>query len=168
MTTLRALEPADLIALNRWRNNRALTMLTHGFRYPISREMDRAWYDAHIANAAPQSAIFAIQDKSGTAVGLAQLSQIEAIHRRAELGLYLGEPHLHGQGLGKAALRELCAFGFDDLNLRRIHLQVTAGNQAAIASYLAVGFVEEGCLREHYFADGQWHDVLVMGCLRET
>lgn len=166
MTALRALEPEDLLALNTWRNNRALTMQTHGFRFPISQEMDRQWYERVVVNAAPQKAVFAVQDQKKTAVGLAQLSQIDPIHHRAELGLYLGEDHVRGQGLGKAAVAELCAFGFDDLNLRRIFLQVSAGNEAAIGCYRAHGFLEEGRLRQHYFADGEWQDVVMMGLLR--
>lgn len=167
MAVLRPLELSDLVALNGWRNNRALTMQTHGFRFPISLEMDREWYRRTILEAAPAMAVFAIQDETGAAVGLAQLNGIDLVHRHAELGLYLGESRVRGQGLGTAAVGELCAFGFDDLNLRRIFLQVTVGNEPAIRSYRAQGFTEEGVLREHYFADGRWHDVMMMGLLRQ-
>lgn len=168
MAVLRPLELSDLAALNSWRNNRALTMQTHGFRFPISLEMDREWYKRVILEAAPVKAVFAIQDGTGAAVGLAQLDSIDLVHRRAELGVYLGESHVRGRGLGKAAVGELCAFGFNDLNLRRIFLQVTIGNEAAIGIYRAKGFTQEGVLREHYFADGRWHDVMMMGLLCET
>ena len=51
-------------------------------------------------------------------------------------------------------------------NLRRVHLGVIASNTAAIASYVKVGFVEEGRQREHGWIRGRYEDEVVMGLLR--
>lgn len=129
--------------------------------------MDHDWFRANVENGAPGKAIFAVQTERGDLAGLAQLVNIDTIHRHAELGVSIGDADLRRQGLGKLAVEALMVFGFDDLNLRRIHLRVTADNAAAIALYQSVGFVEEGRLRGHYYRDGHYIDVLVFGRFRD-
>jgi hypothetical protein len=78
----------------------------------------------------------------------------DALARHAEIGLSLLPEH-QGRGYGKDVLRVLLGFGFRTRNLRRIHLQTLASNAAALAAYRAVGFVEEGRLREHAWVEGR-------------
>jgi len=69
-----------------------------------------------------------------------------------------------GKGLGhQLIVRALDAAR--TLGLRRVELQVRADNEAAIALYRRVGFVEEGRKRAAVRVDGQDHDVLCMGLL---
>jgi len=168
MGTLRPLETEDLITLNAWRGKRVLRNETHGFRFPVSLQMDQEWYKKNVANAAPQKAIYAIQSANGTLAGLAQLNHIDAIHRHAELGLYIGDPELRGQGLGEQAVHELIKFGFLDLNLNKIFLYVNKSNAGARALYEKLGFLEEGDLKRHYYSEGDWEDVIVMAIFSDT
>lgn len=168
MGTLRPLETEDLLTLNSWRGKRVLRNETHGFRFPVSLQMDREWYERNVINAAPQKAIYAIQTKSGSFVGLAQLDRIDSIHRHAVLGLYIGDPEHRGQGVGKQAVKELVKFGFMDLNLNKIFLHVNKSNVIARKLYKKLGFMEEGDLRRHYYNSGKWEDVIVMAIFADT
>jgi RimJ/RimL family protein N-acetyltransferase len=58
-------------------------------------------------------------------------------------------------------------YGFSQLNLAKISLQVLADDERAVGAYLKAGFVEEGRLRDHTWYDGARHDELVMGVRRE-
>jgi RimJ/RimL family protein N-acetyltransferase len=60
----------------------------------------------------------------------------------------------------------LLRFGFADRNLNRIALHVIAGNAPAVRLYQAVGFREEGRLRQAAFVDGEFKDVLLYSLLR--
>ena len=60
----------------------------------------------------------------------------------------------------------LVDYAFRSRNLRRVHLQTLASNTAALASYRAVGFMEEGRLREHAWVEGAYEDIVLMGVLR--
>ena len=51
--------------------------------------------------------------------------------------------------------------------MRRVWLDVLDDNPRAIASYRKSGFVEEGRMRAHYWHDGEHHDAIVMGILRD-
>ena len=61
-------------------------------------------------------------------------------------------------------MRTLCRFGFDELRLAKIRLDVYEGN-AAIRTYERVGFQREGILRGEIFRRGRRHDVIRMGLL---
>lgn len=166
MNALRPLTLKDLPRLTAWRNDRQLRNGTQGFRYPITAEMDEKWFHSAVAGGAPQKAVFAIQDGDGHCVGLAQLTNIDPVHRHGELGIFIGPKDLRGKGIGTNAVKELLDFGFSDLNLRRIHLRVTSDNLAAIKLYQTAGFEQEGCLKAHYFQDGHYLDVLLFAIMR--
>ncbi len=75
-------------------------------------------------------------------------------------------PEHRGQGLGQDVLRVLLGYAFRSRNLRRVHLQALASNARALGAYRAVGFVEEGRLREHAWVEGAYDDVVLLAVLR--
>ena len=121
----------------------------------------RARYEAPSTTDDAQFAV----DVDGRLVGRAALFGSDPLARHAEIGLSLLPEH-QGRGYGKDVLRVLLGLGFRTRNLHRIHLQTLAGNAAALAAYRAVGFVEEGRLREHAWVEGTYDDVVVMAVLR--
>ena len=54
----------------------------------------------------------------------------------------------------------------NDLNLNKIWCEVYSNNDA-IDVYRHIGFVDEGCLRQNYFNEGQYWDSCLMSMLRE-
>lgn len=97
-------------------------------------------------------------------VGVCGLTSIDWINRRAEFSLYLGPEH-QGQGLGEAALRALCAHGFNVLNLNCIWGEAFDGNPA-IKMFERVGFKEEGRRRQFYYREGKYIDAVLFSLLR--
>ena len=59
-----------------------------------------------------------------------------------------------GAGFGTDTMRTLCRFGFDEMNLHRIHLYVFTENAPAIAIYRKIGFVEEAVVRHAFYKRG--------------
>ena len=57
--------------------------------------------------------------------------------------------------------------GFQTLNLNRVHLRAFEFNARAVRAYEKAGFVQEGILRQEHYAEGGYHNVIVMGALRE-
>jgi len=71
------------------------------------------------------------------------------------------------RGYGQDAIRTLLGFAFGEMNLNRVSLHVLTDHTRAINTYRECGFVEEGRLREAVYAEGQYHDLLVMSILRQ-
>ena len=82
------------------------------------------------------------------------------------IGVWLGKPYWDS-GLGTDAVRTLCRFGFDHLNLQRIELNVFETNPRAVRAYEKVGFVLEGTRRRAEFVRGHHVDSYLMGLLSE-
>lgn len=99
-------------------------------------------------------------------IGCAGLHQINWISRSAELRILIGETNYWGKGLGKAAIHELLHYAFSTLNLNRIWLGVNEYNIPAYKLYISCGFTEEGRLREEFYKDGKYCDLIRMGILR--
>ena len=80
------------------------------------------------------------------------------------MGLFVAA--LRGQGLGREITRLVVAWGFGELGLHRIELEVLAFNTRAIRCYLACGFRSEGVRREAELYPHGWQDLIFMGLLR--
>ena len=107
---------------------------------------------------------FAVE-ADGRLVGTTSLWSIDAHNRNGHLGVALA-PEAIGQGYGSAACRALLEYAFLDRGLHRVQLECLATNGAAIRAYRAVGFVEEGRLRESAWVRGGFVDEVVMSVLR--
>ena len=168
MQALRQLELKDLDSLRGWRNDRQLRNGTQGFRYPVTAGMEERWFRSVVEEGAPQRVVFAIQNDDGAFLGLAQLMDIDPIHRNAALGLLIGPVEERAKGHGRRALKELLYFAFSDLNLYKVHVRVNADNEHAIRLYESEGFLKEGRLKNHYFQNGEFIDVLLYGIMQNS
>ncbi|MDR3085091.1 MAG: GNAT family N-acetyltransferase [Christensenellaceae bacterium] len=98
-------------------------------------------------------------------IGGISLMRLNFIDRRGECGLFIGEEGDRGKGYGAEALRLRLGYAFLVLGLHSASLNVFAFNQRAIACYEKVGFQESGRRREAHYADGRFHDTIMMDIL---
>lgn len=164
---LRAFDPeSDAQHYLGWVNDRE-AMRYMAPRYPRNRQQVQQRLEEW-SNLTFDKAMFAIETKDARRLlGLAALRGALPEIRDAEVDLFLGDRTTWGKGYGTDAMRVLCAVGFDQMALHRIHLYVFADNEAARAVYRKVGFVEEARVREHFWRDGRYHDSVLMGLLRD-
>ncbi len=105
-------------------------------------------------------------EADGRPIGTCGLSAGLPEHRRAMAFIAVGDSAYRGRGYGEAAMRALVAFGFGEMNLAKIELEVVADNVRAVAMYERVGFVREVHRRRAIWAHGAWRDEFLMGLLR--
>ncbi len=98
-------------------------------------------------------------------VGGCGLINLDYLHRRAEIGIFVGDKALWGRGVGSEAMTLVIGYGFDYLNLHRIYLRVFAENARAIRVYEGLGFQHEGRFRDAEWRHGRWLDMLYMSIL---
>jgi putative acetyltransferase len=90
-------------------------------------------------------------------------------HRNSHI-IYLGgvalDPAFRGKSLGGRMLEEVVA-KVRDMGYKRIELTVATFNEAAIALYTKMGFVNEGCLRDYTYlkSEDRYIDEYVMGLI---
>lgn len=88
----------------------------------------------------------------------------EVRNRCATFAIMIGPKH-QSKGLGTEATRLMMQYGFSELGLHRIELQVSADNTRGIATYQRAGFEREGVLRSKLFYGGQFNDQVIMAAL---
>ncbi len=162
---LRKPEPGDVEALYRQKNDPEVSAPLGAFSTGYSRSDLVRWVEFH--NRATDELLFVIADGQDAPVGHVGLYRIDHRVGQAELGILIGERSLWGKGLGGACSKWMVEYGFRELNLRRVYLEVLETNRRAQDLYARLGFVVEGRLRQHQLKGGCHVDVILMGLLRE-
>jgi RimJ/RimL family protein N-acetyltransferase len=101
----------------------------------------------------------------GTFLGGGVLWGINAFNRYAHLGVSL-LPEARGQGYGTEVIRLLCRYGFRHRNLRRLEMEMLAGNTAMRRTAETCGFTHEGTQRERDYDGDGFADIMIYGLLR--
>ena len=159
--TLRALNDEDAERLRHWRNHPDIFPYHFTCHYASQIEQ-RKWYEAYAANH--NYYIYIIEDEARESIGYTILKDLDHKNRQAEIGLYL-DPKYQGKGYGSDAFRALIRHTFHELNLHRVYLQVIDFNERAIKMYEKLGFKTDGRLRQAYFTQNKYCDIVVMSML---
>ena len=160
---LRAEAREDLKRLHELTRNLDLVVLSDGQWQPEPLAQWEQKFDKRLEE--PDKTHFVIE-VDGILIGGIGLHHIDRRAGTAEFGIGIYDRDYLGKGYGRDAIETLLGWAFQIQNYRRIWLETYALNERAVRSYRAVGFVEEGRLREHAFYAGGYVDVLVMGLLR--
>jgi RimJ/RimL family protein N-acetyltransferase len=108
-----------------------------------------------------------VRADDGFFLGEVMLRRIDPHNESAEFYIALGNPKVFGKGYGSEATKAIIDFAIDVVKLHRITLQVVDFNTRAQRVYSKIGFHQEGLLREAWFWDGEWSDVILMALLSE-
>jgi RimJ/RimL family protein N-acetyltransferase len=139
-----------------------------GSRTPFSHAMEERWFESMVENQGKRSYHFVICLLAGDQpIGTAGFHHVNQEDGHASFGISIGEKTEWSKGYGTDALRAICDFGFGQLRLERIELDVLAPNRRAQRSYEKAGFLTEGTLRHAIFSNGRFHDLVRMALLRE-
>jgi UDP-4-amino-4,6-dideoxy-N-acetyl-beta-L-altrosamine N-acetyltransferase len=103
----------------------------------------------------------------GQCVGLSCLYDHRPQWKRCQWAFYVARADLRGRGVG--ALGEFATIdrAFVEWPIDKLACEVLAVNHAVVKGHLEFGFASEGLLRRHVIKQGQPHDVVVLGLLRE-
>jgi RimJ/RimL family protein N-acetyltransferase len=132
---------------------------------PFSREETQNWIKMCMnrTNGYEQKAILT---EKGKHIGWIDLKNIDKLNKHAELGIAIGDKNYWGKGYGLSAMKEMLAWGFNELELNKIWLRVEIDNEKAIKSYKRIGYVDEGILRQDRLRNGEFVDRLRMSILK--
>lgn len=108
---------------------------------------------------------FIIEGEGQRPIGLMMCFNLDQRHRRAEVGILIGEKDCWDKGYGTEAMVLFLDYLFNELGLHRVYLHTQDYNLRAIKSYEKCGFVKEGVVRERYFVKGKYHDGFLMSIL---
>ena len=158
---LRPLAATDLRRCVKWFSDPQVVRFL-GRNSPVTFAEEERWFRDYERRTDDQ--IFAIEAE-GLHIGNIGLHKIDRLHRKAEIGIVIGEPTFWSRGYGTEAMRTALGYAFGPLSLNKVSLDVLEYNVRAIRMYERLGFVEEGVHREDVFKDGQFVHVIRMSIL---
>jgi RimJ/RimL family protein N-acetyltransferase len=130
---------------------------------PAEEKLAGEWYATR--NDTDDRLDLAIVDRaSGACVGEAVLNQWDPGSQSCNFRILIG-PAGQNRGLGTEATRLIVGYGFEQLGLHRISLEVYDFNPRARRAYEKAGFRPEGVLRESLRYGDEWIDATVMSIL---
>jgi RimJ/RimL family protein N-acetyltransferase len=163
---LRPAERADLAAFVAWLSD-ADTTANLTTRAPLSLPLEERWFDGMLERQGRDGYHFVIcLIADGRAIGSTSLFELDLLNGQAGFGIFIGDEAMRGRGYGTDALDAIVDFGFGELRLERIWLDVFTDNTRGIRSYEKAGFVREGTLRRAFYRRGAYRDAYRMSLLR--
>lgn len=166
---LRAFDNSDLMKCLEYSNDyQIMRGASGGILYPSTVD-DEARAMGNQTSYTAGEYQFAIETLAeGRFIGKCGFTKVNWKNRVGELAILIGEKQFQGKGYGTDAVSTLCKFGFEELNLHKIKAVVFDFNLPALGCYERCGFLREGLLKQEMYREGAYHDVVVLGLLKET
>jgi RimJ/RimL family protein N-acetyltransferase len=126
-----------------------------------------AYVDKALAlREAGQAIPFVVRDASGTIVGSTRFGNIDAEHRRVQIGWTWYAKCVQRTGLNTEAKALLLAHAFESMGCGRVEFFTHHMNHRSRAAIARLGAKEEGILRNHMrMPDGSWRDTVVFSII---
>jgi UDP-4-amino-4,6-dideoxy-N-acetyl-beta-L-altrosamine N-acetyltransferase len=158
---LRPVEAADQDRLLVWRNLPEIARWMYS-DHAIAPQEHAQWFAGALAD--PRRRYWVIE-ADGLPVGLANLYDLAAEHRRTAWAYYLADPSTRGQGIGAFVEYWVIEHVFGALALNKLWCEVLIGNEAVWRLHEGFGFQREALFRQHVLKNGELTDVVGLGLL---
>jgi len=137
---------------------------------PALGERFDSWFDWSLGICeTPAEKAWAVRTlDDGVLVGSTRYLNIEAAHKRVEIGHTWYNPTVWAGHVNPACKFALLQYGFEALGLNRIELKTDIANTRSQAAIAKLGAVREGVFRAHMVrADGSLRDTVYFSIIRE-
>ncbi len=165
---LRPLERADVETVAPWfQNIEDLALFDRTSRVPQNRlQTEDSWKDAFTSEGSGCKCWFIVESEEEEALGMAGLEGISNINRDAVVAMFVHKSaRRHGVGIRATAM--IVDFAFRQLGLNRLTSYYRADNHSSRDLVSRIGCQVEGTMRQAWFADGEFHDMIVVGILKD-
>ncbi len=163
---LRPLATSDVDNMMTWVNDPEIVGNFAAFSgQAFTREQELAYIERLLRSDADR--VFAIERSvDGAYLGNVGIHQIHWPSRVGRLACIVGARAEMGKGYGSAAIATVLDWAFGpEARLHKVWLMCFRTNTRAQGIYRRLGFVDEGVLREEYFHQDGWHDMVRMSML---
>ncbi len=168
-TILRPLKKDDSKLFYEWRNNINFIELAQSLRFPKHELLEEEWLNNAMLDTSNRNIYFIIEEKkTRTAIGFASLNQIDWISRHAFAGFTIMENDFKGKDLSHDGLYTLFNYAFNQLNMNKILGHLLESNTVSQKMCMKVGYEIEGTLKDHYYWNNKYHNVLFLSAFKDN
>lgn len=164
---LRAFESDDYILINKWRNDPEINHFLGGNVFLVSAEREKKSVENKIFDDS-KNIYFAICDiQSNEIIGFSSINNIDMRNLKAQWGgTLIGDKEYIGKGYGKESAALMLNFLFNQYPINKCYSSCLEDHPATIKLFLALGFKQDGILRQDVFKHGEFKNLLLFSILR--
>lgn len=162
---LRAVEEEDIEMLRKLINSPDYERMIVGWSFPVSKKDQAEWF-ANSKNDLSRLR-YTIVTKDDGPVGMIGLRDIDWKNGVASgLGMRIAKKEIRTKGIATDAWMTLMKYAFSELRLNRVNGSALAYNKISLRVCEKVGFKVEGIQRQAVYKNGEYVDLVTMGCLK--
>ena len=138
-------------------------------RIPVplnAQSLEKLWQNDLVQTEPRTCYLFSICDEDGEPFGHTGLQEINYTDGHGIIFIYVRKD-MRRCGLALRAMALTLDIAFYQLRLHRVTTYVHANNLPSAKLVKRLGFIDEGCMREGFFYDGEYGDVNMVGLLAE-
>lgn len=164
---LRALEPTDLEYLFQTENNESFWEVSNTqkpfSKYVLQQYLQNAQQDIYEAK---QFRLMIVENNSNTSVGMIDLFDFEAKHKRVGIGILIN-PEFENNGYASEALELLINYVFTHLDLHQVYANITDDNAKSISLFKKQGFKKVGVKKDWIYSNKTFKNELLYQLIHE-
>ena len=166
LVKLRAVDESDVDDILTWVNDKNVIGNLAAFAgKPLTREDELAWV-RKVRTSNDERVFTVLRASDDRYLGQVGLHQIFWRSKVARAAAIIASKDDMGRGYGSAAIASLLNVAFGELALHKVWLMVFEKNERSRRTWSRLGFQQEGVLRDEYFHEGAWHNMVRMGLLQ--
>ncbi len=167
---LRAMEPQDVDLMMIYENDTEIwpvsgTLVPYS-RFTLEQFYKNAVQDIYTARQLRLAIELIKEAHRGQTIGYVDLFDFDPQQRRAGVGILIGDKTERNKGYATEALKLLCKYSFDVLNVHQLYCHIDNDNEVSLHLFEKAGFKKCGLLRDWILFDGRWRDVNMLQLLR--
>lgn len=159
---LRALEPTDIDILYKWENNQNIwhlsNTLTPFSRYILQKYIENSQHDIFTTR---QLRLIISLKKTHRTIGAIDLFDFDPFHKRAGIGILIGEEIEQGKGFAKESLKTLLTYCKSTLHLHQVYCNILVNNEVSINLFKKIGFQLVGSKKQWIKVGDEFIDELL-------
>ena len=164
MIKLRRIEFKDIPFMLEWMHDVETKTIFQNDFSTINEDMAKKFVESSFTDENKHFAI--VDDLDDEYLGTISLKNIDKKNKNAEYAISTRRK-IWGTGISKEASILLLQYGFVDMHLNKIYLNVLSTNVRAKKFYKKLGFKYEGTFKQHLFINGEFQDLEWFGILEK-
>lgn len=163
--SIRKIKKSDTKNIIKWRNSDAI-MSVFIDRTPLTKEQHYKWLENKVKTG--QVVQFIAYDSiKNKDFGSVYFRNIDSIHKKAEIGIFIGEEDYIGKGNGYRITLEALDYAFNELKLNKVYARILKFNKPSYSMFKKVGFHKDAILREDVIINEKAYDVYIVSILKK-
>lgn len=163
---LRPFVKSDIPIWFEWFNDPLITEHMNKGVFPNTELAQEAYFN-YLSKSKNDVQLAIILKENDSLIGIIGIHKIDWIHRHGDVSIVIGDRKQRSKGLATEAIALIVKHAFTKMNLRKLTAGMPSSNEASRKCFERNGFMLEGTRRQHFFYNGTYVDIHMLGLLRE-